>query len=152
MYVVINSNYLHTTHFSLFRHIKILNIIQFRTRSGQYYAGATSGTIPTRRVLQYIHQQLIIVNVNYVIGGYFQLDGLTDLLDGGLTSDGGISPSDINYISGGDTVLTGVNYVLDGVIGLVVGDFELDGLIINFFQFFLLSHSYCTKSIVQQSL
>ncbi|CAF4298733.1 unnamed protein product, partial [Rotaria sordida] len=76
-------------------------------------------------------------------------------LDGDYTSDGGISPSDMNYISGGDTVLTGVNYVLDGVIGSVVGDFELDGLIINFFkffQFFLLSHSYRTKSIVQQSL
>ncbi|CAF4176948.1 unnamed protein product, partial [Rotaria sordida] len=38
-----------------------------------------------------------------------------------------VIPTDINYISGGDTVLTGVNYVLDGVIGSVVGDFELDG-------------------------
>ncbi|CAF1538087.1 unnamed protein product, partial [Rotaria sordida] len=43
---------------------------------------------------------------------------------------GGISPSDIDYISGGDTIPSDVNYILDGGLGLVNGDVKLDTLII----------------------
>ncbi|CAF1446712.1 unnamed protein product, partial [Rotaria sordida] len=126
--------------------------------SGQCPAGDTSSTIPTGRLLQYIQQQLIIVNVNYLLGGNFQLDGHTDVIEGGdtilsdanYTLDGGlglrkttIKNANViglhgDFTSNAGTISSAGNFVLcGGGIGLVIGEF--DGLInFEFFTYYLI--------------
>ncbi|CAF1351258.1 unnamed protein product, partial [Rotaria sordida] len=109
-------------------HIKIITIIPFRTGSGECYARDTSGTIPTRCVLQCIIIIIIfiyetqkrtttITNINLIYSIY-SINGVINPIGGGANdiTDG--------YTSEG-VIATGYTSP-GGVIIITDGDLELD--------------------------